>query len=362
MLKNKRREGENMQTVTVQIRLFPSNPSVLIAMGTEYIRVVNGLTEQAEASGTFPKLTSKTVNANLPSAVKNQLIRDAKSIFRKSKKEKKRPVLKRRVYYVNNQNYSIGEDTVSFPVCIDGNVQRLQTPALIPDRERNLLATSKHGLLRVVQKSHKWFAQIALERPTEQSSGSETMGVDLGLKVPAVCVTTSGKTTFLGNGRRNKYIRRKYSSNRRKLGKLKKLSAIRKQRDKESRYMKDQNHKISRQIVNMAIQEKVSVIKLEKLADIRKTTRTSRKHAKNLHSWSFYQLQTFIAYKGALAGIKVAEVNPAYTSQTCPSCGDRNKAKDRTYQCQCGYTAHRDRVGAINILRQPVTDGNSLSA
>ncbi|WP_374021046.1 zinc ribbon domain-containing protein [Paenibacillus thiaminolyticus] len=45
-----------------------------------------------------------------------------------------------------------------------------------------------------------------------------------------------------------------------------------------------------------------------------------------------------------------------------PSCGDRNKAKDRTYQCSCGYRAHRDRVGAINIMCQPVADGSSLSA
>ena len=35
--------------------------------------------------------------------------------------------------------------------------------------------------------------------------------------------------------------------------------------------MKDQNHKISRQIVNMAIQEKVSVIKLEKVTNIQQS-------------------------------------------------------------------------------------------
>ncbi|WP_233532464.1 IS200/IS605 family accessory protein TnpB-related protein, partial [Paenibacillus alkalitolerans] len=61
--------------------------------------------------------------------------------------------------------------------------------------------------------------------------------------------------------------------------------------------MKDQNHKISRKIVNMAIKEQVSVIKIEKLANIRQTTRTSRKNAANLHNWSFYQLQQFIVYK-----------------------------------------------------------------
>nr|WP_313789584.1 zinc ribbon domain-containing protein [Paenibacillus larvae] len=39
------------------------------------------------------------------------------------------------------------------------------------------------------------------------------------------------------------------------------------------------------------------------------------------------------------------EVNPAYTSQTCPTCAEKNKAKDRGYECSCGFNAHRDRVG-----------------
>ncbi|SEB27716.1 hypothetical protein [Paenibacillus sp. 276b] len=109
-----------MQMITIQIRIIPAHPSVLVDMGNEYIRTVNELIQQAEASGTFPKLTSKTVQANLPSAVKNQLIRDARSIFQRSKKDKKRPILKKRVYYVNNQNYTIGDHHVSFPVVIDG--------------------------------------------------------------------------------------------------------------------------------------------------------------------------------------------------------------------------------------------------
>jgi IS605 OrfB family transposase len=183
------------------------------------------------------------------------------------------------------------------------------------------------------------------------------MGIDLGLKCPAVSVTSTGKTRFFGSGRMNKYVRRKYQTRRRKLGKLKKLSAIRKLGNKEKRWMRDQNHKISRQIVNLAVEEGVSTIKLEKLENIRKTARTSRKNAKNLHTWTFYQLATFIKYKAKLAGIDVVFVNPAYTSQTCPKCGAHNKAHDRRYVCHaCGYITHRDRVGAVNIM-QAVADG-----
>ena len=40
----------------------------------------------------------------------------------------------------------------------------------------------------------------------------------------------------------------------------------------------------------------------------------------------------------------------------------KNKANERKYQCSCGFKTHRDRVGTINILSAPVTNGKSLSA
>ncbi|WP_207645293.1 zinc ribbon domain-containing protein [Proteiniclasticum ruminis] len=46
----------------------------------------------------------------------------------------------------------------------------------------------------------------------------------------------------------------------------------------------------------------------------------------------------------------------------CPECGEKNKARDRKYKCSCGFKTHRDRVGAMNIIKAPVIDGKSLSA
>jgi len=139
-------------------------------------------------------------------------------------------------------------------------------------------------------------------------------------------------------------------------------SAIRKLHDKEQRWMKDQDHKISRQIINFAVSQNVGIIRLEALSGIRQTARTSRKNEKNLHIWSFYRLAQYIDYKARLAGIRVEYVMPEYTSQKCPVCGTLNKAKDRDYRCICGFHTHRDRLGAINIIDAPVADGNSLSA
>lgn len=126
--------------------------------------------------------------------------------------------------------------------------------------------------------------------------------------------------------------------------------------------MKDQDHKVSRALIDFAVQQKVSVIRLEQLANIRQTARTSRKNEKHLHTWSFYRLSHFIEYKAKLAGIVVEYVNPAHTSQTCPSCSKRNKARNRRYNCKCGFEHHRDLVGAMNIRYAPVVDGGSQPA
>ena len=248
-----------------------------------------------------------------------------------------------------------------FPVLVNGKSTRINMPVLLSTYQLEKL-NGKLGTLRITEKSGKWIAQIAVTIEDAESKDSGVLGVDLGLKCPAVAVTETGKTKFFGNGRENKYMKRKFRSKRKKLGKAKKQKAIKKLNDKEQRWMKDKDHKTSRQIVDFAIQEGVGKIRLEQLSGIRQTAKTSRKNEKNLHTWSFYRLAQYIEYKAGLSGIKVEYVDPKYTSQTCPECSQRNKARDRKYKCSCGFKTHRDRVGAMNIIKAPVIDGNSLSA
>ncbi|MEJ8548849.1 hypothetical protein [Brevibacillus borstelensis] len=128
-----------MQALTVKIRLFPDQPNVLRQLGKEYIRVVNHLTENAEQLGMFPKVTTKDVETTLPSAVCNQAIRDAKSVFRKIKKLGARPILKKPVYLVNNQNYTVSENTVAFPIVVDGKTKKTAFHAMTTKRDMELL-------------------------------------------------------------------------------------------------------------------------------------------------------------------------------------------------------------------------------
>jgi putative transposase len=356
------------QTITVKVKLLPTKEqvSILNTMSKEYISVINTLVSEMVKEKKSTKKSSKNIHIPLPSAVKNQAIKDAKSVFKNANKSKFKnvPVLKKPVCIWNNQNYSFDFTHISMPIMVNGKAKKTPIRALLVDKHNGNFDLLKHklGTLRITQKSGKWIAQISVTIPTSEKTGSKIMGVDLGLKVPAVAVTDDENTRFFGNGRQNKYFRRMFKSKRKKLGKLKKLNAICNLNDKEQRWMKDQDHKISRAIVNFAKENKVSVIRLEHLANIRKTTSTSRKNEKNLHTWSFYRLSQFIEYKAILEGIKVQYVNPAYTSQTCPKCSEKNKAQDRKYKCKCGFEKHRDLVGAMNIRYAPVVGGNSQSA
>ena len=357
MLLNKKQGGEIVEQ-TAKIKLLPTKEQekYLIAISKEYIKTINVLVAEMVQAKKALKLSSKDVTVSMPSAVKNQAIRDAKSVYRRSKQLKRVPILKKPLCIWNNQNYKIKESIIEFPVWINGKSKRIAVKAVLTEYQQKRLQ-NKLGTLRITKKSTKWIAQICVtvEEPNQNES-HRVMGVDLGLKVPAVAVTSTGKTKFLGNGRQNKYIRRKFKSKRRELGEAKKLNAIKKLKDNEQRWMKDQDHKISRGVIDFAVENNVSVIRLEKLSNIRNTARTSRKNEKNLHTWSFYRLGLYIEYKAKLAGIKIEYVDPKYTSQTCPICGKRNHAKDRNYQCSCGFKTHRDRVAGINIIHAPVVD------
>lgn len=355
------------QAITVKIPLQLTVPQVTLLEQTSmaYIQTINALVAEMVAAKQITKKTSKDISAQLNSSVKNQAIKDAKSVFQKVKKSKYAiiPILKKPQVIWNNQNYRLKEQTIELPFIIEGKSKRIALSVNLTERMRTFITTGKLGTIRITKKNHKWIAQVSVTLNCEPAVDGQTMGIDLGLLVPAVSKTTDGKVKFFGNGRQNKFYKRKYKTHRKKLGKLKKPSAIKKLNNKEQRYMDNQDHKVSRDIINYAKANNVQTIHLECLSGIRNTTKISRKNKKNLHTWSFYRLAQYIMYKAKLAGIEVMLVDLKYTSQKCPNCGEKHKATGRAYRClDCGFHTHRDLVGATNILTAPVISGSSLSA
>jgi IS605 OrfB family transposase len=241
----------------------------------------------------------------------------------------------------------------------------------------------KPGVLRITGKRGKWVADVAYPLPEpEPTRATGIMGVDPGVKVPAVVHVIDTGTRFFGNGRQLRARRRQFYTKRKVLQHAKKVRAMRTSQGKEARWMRDTNHELSQQIVSHARRQRVGIIRLEQLAGIhtrthQRTARTSRgatgrkaakarKNNRMMATWTFHHLATFIAYKAARVGIAVHWVDPAHTSQRCPACFCLNTADDRHYVCahvrmcacaHCGWTGHRDAVGAINISRRNTGTG-----
>jgi len=346
----------------------------------ESIATVNRLISVTVSGISISKYTTADLSCNLPSALANQCIRDAKSIVknydkscyaavRNNRKRNRKaaapklPVLKKPCCYINNQNFKVNDRNMEFPVMVNGKSKRISVHTKMSDKQKSIFASSRLGTMRMVVKNNCIVSQIVYESSEpEYSDEGNRMGIDLGIKCPAVSYCMDESVKFYGNGRKNKYIRRHYKYLRKKLQKAKKPDAVKRIKDKEQRIMRDIDHKLSHDMVETAVAHKVKVIKLEQLQNIRSTTRTSRKNNPSLHTWSFYRLAQFIEYKAKLAGISVEYVNPAYTSQRCPLCGDIHHAKDRNYTCKCGFHIHRDLLGSMNICHSTEFVGNRQTA
>ncbi len=149
------------------------------------------------------------------------------------------------------------------------------------------------------------------------------------------------------------HIHRKYSAIRKRLQREAKFRELKKVKDRESRIVKDLNHKVSRKLVDMAKDQNATLV-FEDLNGIRKTRKQHRSFKYALHSWSFYQLQQFVEYKAKLLGVLVRYIDPRYTSQLCSKCGVIGERTGKKFKCPtCGHVDHADVNAAFNIaMRQ----------
>lgn len=201
------------------------------------------------------------------------------------------------------------------------------------------------------------YAYVSVSIPEPEIVKSENwIGVDRNTvgHIAVISDPETGKVTKLGKSAL--HIHQKYKSLRKGLQKKGKYGKVKQIKDRESRIVRDINHKVSRKIVDTA-KESGKGIKLEDLTGIRngKHNTKSFRYAKN--SWSFYQLQAQIEYKAKLLGVEVAYVDPAYTSKSCSRCGligDRNK---KSFKCpHCGHVDHADSNAGFNIAKRPCID------
>ena len=197
--------------------------------------------------------------------------------------------------------------------------------------------------------------------PKNEIVEGRTLGVDLGIKYPAyMCLSDDTyKREHIGSIDDFLRIREQMQDRRRKLqhdlkfikggkGRNKKMQALDRLRDKEKNFATTYNHMISKNVVEFAKKNQCEYINMEKL------TKDGFNNA-ILRNWSYYQLQQYIEYKAEREGIKVRQIDPSYTSQTCARCGHVDKENRQTQEkficTKCGFELNADHNAAINIAR-----------
>jgi putative transposase len=278
------------------------------------------------------KLSSANVShIGLPSAISNQILRK---------------------YGRNKQCKTINEKNIKL-IAPSQSVKIIDNNIIITPLKLTLVNNSKYQITKVHQiELDDTYAYVSFSKSNEeQLITTNFIGVDLNATSHCAVAAdpVSGKVIKLG--KEAPHVHKKYKAVRTKLQKEEHYKKLKETKGKETRKVKDINHKISKEIVNFA-KENNCGIKLEKLTGIRNNKKNSKDFRYTLNSWSYYQLGTMISYKALLAGIPVQYINPAYTSQRCSRCGNIGKRNGKKFKCvNCNHTDHSDVNAAFNIAK-----------
>ncbi len=257
----------------------------------------------------------------------------------------------------NNQSLRLAKTggfwTASFPT----HIGRVRVPVAATERQTTILSqlgpAVKQGAAKLYEQRGRWYLALSITVKPAPRAGAKMVGIDLGLRNLAVA-NCEGETLFF-SGDQAAYVRRRMANLRRRMGRAKAPRAIKRMKDKEQRWMRNLDHRISKAVVDWCLARGVGTIRMEDLEGIRLRRRRDRRdRGRSLHNWSFHRLQSFIAYKANLAGIKVEWAVPTNTSRVCPACGSRAK-ENRSgirFRCKtCGHCGHADAIAALNISK-----------
>ena len=232
------------------------------------------------------------------------------------------------------------------------------------------LPSSLHEVLRVLEVRlvydkkachYTWHIVVENGKQPRPAPGGNIVAVDLGEIHPATVGDEQEATIVTCRERRhqsqghakrlgqiNRALARKRKGSRRH---QRLVRAKARMKAKHQRVMRDLEHKISRAVVETAVDQKAGTLVLGDVRDVADGVDCGPVHNQRMSQWDHGKIRQYIEYKAEGEGIAVKLEDEAYTSQTCPHCGHRHKPKGRRYCCPaCGFQAHRDVVGQVNIL------------
>jgi IS605 OrfB family transposase len=239
----------------------------------------------------------------------------------------------------------------------------------LPEAVQSIVDSDAVQQIKIKQDhiSKKWYLLIIYKvKEAKESKKSNMMAVDLGLdnlatltfKNNSECYIINGKTIKSKNAYYNKKIARLQSIRMKQLGtsKIKDTSEIKRLRLKRRNYIRDYLHKASWKIVDLAVGNKVAIIVIGDIKNIKQSSKL-----KSFVQIPIQRLVELIKYKAKLNGIKVVKINESYTSG-CSALdlekinkSNYNKSrriKRGLFKTNQGLLINADQNGSLNILRK----------
>lgn len=184
----------------------------------------------------------------------------------------------------------------------------------------------------------RWYLNVVVQVEMKAGKGTSAVGIDLGFKDAATC--SDGRVL------KSRWYRAEEVAlaTAQRANKKKRVKAI---HAKIANRRKDAMHKLSSALVagHAAIfVGDVSSAKMVKMGNGKSTLDAG---------WAMFK--TMLEYKATQAGIVFEEVNEAWSTQTCSSCGSVEGPKGlegldvREWTCSCGAHHDRDINAALNI-------------
>jgi len=210
-------------------------------------------------------------------------------------------------------------------------------------------------------RRYTWHVVVEHGRQAKAAPGANVVSVDLGEIHPAVVGDTEVSTIITcrerrheqqGHAKRLAKLTRVLSRTTRGSRRYKRLvRAKSRMKAKHAHVMRDLEHKISRAIIEVAVERHAATLVMGDVRDIADGVEHGTQHNQQSSQWNHGKIRQYVGYKAEAEGITVVLQDERFTSQTCPSCGHRHKPRGRNSTCgQCGFSGHRDVVGQINIL------------
>jgi putative transposase len=220
---------------------------------------------------------------------------------------------------------------------------------------RSITGTPKTAIVKRTPTG-KWYVSITVKVEAKARDGKrplpseEVVGIDVGLKTFAYLSTGEE----IANPR---FFRAEEAALARAQRKLAQAPKGSRERDRKRQVVARIHERIANRRRTFIEQEVSGLIMrfgfLAVEALVVRNLVQNPKLAKSIADASWSMFFSHLLDKAEEAGRVVVRVNPAYTSQTCSACGQRQPMplSVRVYECpRCGLVIHRDHNGSLNIL------------